>query len=157
MLARALVCLLSSDPALATCDRHVYRGLSAHRAMPEASLRRAGGLALMRCCMVEKRVELSGRLVFVPLGADLSLVEEALRALLDLPTEVDRNRREFCQSREDLTTGGWPLARSPYRLETNRPGVFAVGDVRGGNIKRVASAVVEGSIAVAFVHQVLHQ
>jgi thioredoxin reductase (NADPH) len=59
-------------------------------------------------------------------------------------------------SPEDLTTGGWPLARSPYLLETNRPGVFAVGDVRGGNIKRVASAVGEGSIAVAFVHQVLH-
>jgi thioredoxin reductase (NADPH) len=60
-------------------------------------------------------------------------------------------------SPEDLTTAGWPLARSPYLLETNRPGVFAVGDVRGGNIKRVASAVGEGSIAVAFVHQVLRQ
>jgi len=60
-------------------------------------------------------------------------------------------------SPEDLTTGGWALARSPYLLETNRPGVFAVGDVRSGNIKRVASAVGEGSIAVAFVHQVLHQ
>jgi thioredoxin reductase (NADPH) len=60
-------------------------------------------------------------------------------------------------SPEDLTMARWPLARSPYLLETNRPGVFAVGDVRGGNIKRVASAVGEGSIAVAFVHQVLHQ
>ena len=60
-------------------------------------------------------------------------------------------------SPEELTAAGWPLARPPYLLETNRPGVFAVGDVRGGNIKRVASAVGEGSIAVAFVHQVLHQ
>ncbi len=60
-------------------------------------------------------------------------------------------------SPEELTTAGWPLARPPYLLETNRPGVFAVGDVRGGNIKRVASAVGEGSIAMAFVHQVLHQ
>jgi thioredoxin reductase (NADPH) len=60
-------------------------------------------------------------------------------------------------SPEDLTTAAWPLVRPPYLLETNRPGVFAVGDVRGGNIKRVASAVGEGSIAVAFVHQVLHQ
>jgi thioredoxin reductase (NADPH) len=42
-------------------------------------------------------------------------------------------------------------------LETSLPGVFAVGDVRAGNIKRVASAVGEGSISVAFVHQVLHQ
>jgi thioredoxin reductase (NADPH) len=48
-----------------------------------------------------------------------------------------------------------PHARSPYLLETNRPGIFAVGDVRGGNVKRVASAVGEGSIAVALVHQVL--
>jgi thioredoxin reductase (NADPH) len=60
-------------------------------------------------------------------------------------------------STENLTTAAWPLARTPYLLETNRPGVFAVGDVRGGNIKRVASAVGEGSIAVAFVHQVLRQ
>jgi thioredoxin reductase (NADPH) len=56
---------------------------------------------------------------------------------------------------EDLEAARWPLARSPYLLETSRPAVFAVGDVRGGNIKRVASAVGEGSIAVAFVHQVL--
>jgi thioredoxin reductase (NADPH) len=58
---------------------------------------------------------------------------------------------------EDLSAAAWPLARAPYLLETSRPGVFAVGDVRGGNIKRVASAVGEGSIAVAFVHQVLRQ
>ena len=60
-------------------------------------------------------------------------------------------------SREDLAAAQWPLARAPYLLETTLPGVFAVGDVRGGNIKRVASAVGEGSIAVAFVHQVLHE
>jgi thioredoxin reductase (NADPH) len=60
-------------------------------------------------------------------------------------------------SREDLAEAGWPLTRPPYLLETSRPGVFAVGDVRGGNIKRVASAVGEGSIAIAFVHQVLHE
>ncbi len=60
-------------------------------------------------------------------------------------------------SQNDLALAGWPLTRPPYLLETSRPGVFAVGDVRGGNIKRVASAVGEGSIAVAFVHQVLQQ
>jgi thioredoxin reductase (NADPH) len=58
---------------------------------------------------------------------------------------------------EDLQTARWPLARPPHLLETSLPGVFAVGDVRGGNIKRVASAVGEGSIAVAFVHQVLRE
>ena len=60
-------------------------------------------------------------------------------------------------SQGDLAAAGWPLTRAPYLLETSRPGVFAVGDVRGGNIKRVASAVGEGSIAVAFVHQALQQ
>ena len=58
-------------------------------------------------------------------------------------------------SKEDLERAKWPLARPPYLLETSLPGVFAVGDVRGGNVKRVASAVGEGSIAVSFVHQVL--
>jgi thioredoxin reductase (NADPH) len=58
-------------------------------------------------------------------------------------------------SQDDLTAARWPLRRPPYLLETSRPGVFAVGDVRGGNIKRVASAVGEGAIAVALVHQVL--
>jgi thioredoxin reductase (NADPH) len=58
-------------------------------------------------------------------------------------------------SREELSAAKWPLAREPYLLETSRPGVFAVGDVRCGNIKRVASAVGEGSIAVSFVHRVL--
>jgi thioredoxin reductase (NADPH) len=58
---------------------------------------------------------------------------------------------------EDLATARWPLARPPHLLETSLPGVFAVGDVRRGNIKRVASAVGEGSIAITFVHQVLQE
>jgi len=60
-------------------------------------------------------------------------------------------------SQEDLAAAHWPLARAPHLLETSLPGVFAVGDVRGGNIKRVASAVGEGSIAISFVHQALHE
>ncbi len=60
-------------------------------------------------------------------------------------------------SRDDLAGASWPLARAPHLLETSVPGVFAVGDVRGGNVKRVASAVGEGSIAVSFVHQVLRE
>jgi thioredoxin reductase (NADPH) len=60
-------------------------------------------------------------------------------------------------TQEDLDAARWPLARAPHLLETSLPGVFAVGDVRCGSLKRVASAVGEGSIAVAFVHQVLHE
>jgi thioredoxin reductase (NADPH) len=55
----------------------------------------------------------------------------------------------------DLAAARWPLARPPYLLETSLPGVFAVGDVREGSVKRVASAVGEGSIAISFVHQAL--
>ena len=60
-------------------------------------------------------------------------------------------------SQDDLAAAHWPLVRAPHLLETSLPGVFAVGDVRGGNIKRVASAVGEGSIAISFVHQVLSE
>jgi thioredoxin reductase (NADPH) len=60
-------------------------------------------------------------------------------------------------SQEDLAAAHWPLARAPHLLETSLPGVFAVGDVRGGNIKRVASAVGEGSIAISFVHRALQE
>jgi thioredoxin reductase (NADPH) len=60
-------------------------------------------------------------------------------------------------SPENLRASGWPITRQPFLLETSLPGVFAVGDVRGGSIKRVASAVGEGSIAISFVHQVLQE
>jgi len=60
-------------------------------------------------------------------------------------------------SSEELTSARWPLTRRPYLLETSLPGIFAAGDVRGGNLKRVASAVGEGSIAISFVHQLLRE
>jgi thioredoxin reductase (NADPH) len=75
---------------------------------------------------------------------------------------VVRDARGFIKTGPDLTqeelgTAHWPPGRSPHLLETSLPGVFAVGDVRAGSIKRVASAVGEGSIAIAFVHQVLQE
>jgi thioredoxin reductase (NADPH) len=60
-------------------------------------------------------------------------------------------------SQDELLEARWPLTRRPYLLETNLPRVFAAGDVRAGNVKRVASAVGEGSIAISFVHQVLKE
>ncbi|MGZ4787616.1 MAG: FAD-dependent oxidoreductase [Terriglobales bacterium] len=60
-------------------------------------------------------------------------------------------------SAEDLAQAKWPLSRPPHLLETSLPGVFAVGDVRSGNVKRVASAVGEGSISVHLVHRVLQE
>jgi thioredoxin reductase (NADPH) len=53
--------------------------------------------------------------------------------------------------------GRWSVARQPYPFETNLPGIFAVGDVRSGSIKRVASAVGEGSVAISYIHKVLQE
>jgi thioredoxin reductase (NADPH) len=60
-------------------------------------------------------------------------------------------------SQEELSGARWPLARSPFLLETSLPGVFAVGDVRAGSIKRVASAVGEGSVCIQLVHKALSE
>jgi len=73
---------------------------------------------------------------------------------------IERDERGFILtgpdfSREDRRPKGWTLDRDPTLLETNVPGVFAVGDVRHGSVKRVASGVGEGSIAVQFIHQYL--
>jgi thioredoxin reductase (NADPH) len=73
---------------------------------------------------------------------------------------VERDERGFIPTGPDLRREGkrprgWPLERDPYLLETNVPGIFAVGDVRKGSVKRVASGVGEGSVAISFVHQYL--
>jgi thioredoxin reductase (NADPH) len=73
---------------------------------------------------------------------------------------VERDERGFLLTGPDLMREGqrpkgWPLDRDPYLLETNVPGLFAVGDVRHGSVKRVASGVGEGSVAVQFIHQYL--
>jgi thioredoxin reductase (NADPH) len=86
------------------------------------------------------------RHVFVMTGADPNT--EWLQGCLDL----DANG--FIKTGADVSDG-WPLRRAPYFLESSLPGVFAVGDIRAGSIKRVASAVGEGSMAVQLVHKVL--
>jgi thioredoxin reductase (NADPH) len=71
---------------------------------------------------------------------------------------VALDEKGFVKTGDDLghaDLGDWPLARTPYLLETNIPAVFAVGDVRAGSVKRVASAVGEGSICVQLVHRAL--
>jgi thioredoxin reductase (NADPH) len=68
---------------------------------------------------------------------------------------VARDARGFILAGLDVKDDGWPLQRDPFPLETSVPGVFVAGDVRARSIKRVASAVGEGSMAVALVHQYL--
>jgi thioredoxin reductase (NADPH) len=71
-----------------------------------------------------------------------------------LPAEIALDRRGYVLTGAAVTAaGGWELDRDPYLLETSVPGIFAVGDVRSGPVKRVAAAVGEGSMAIAFVHQ----
>ena len=72
-----------------------------------------------------------------------------------LPEEICCDKGFVKTGRGVADAGGWRLPREPYLLETGRPGVFAAGDVRGGSVKRVASAVGEGSMAVQFIHQFL--
>ena len=67
---------------------------------------------------------------------------------------VERDKRGFLRTGPDISDGlPWPLERDRFLLETNVPGIFAVGDVRHGSVKRVASGVGEGSICVQFVHR----
>ena len=73
-----------------------------------------------------------------------------------LPPEIERDENGFIRTGPDLAhSSSWPLVRPPYFLETSCPGVFAAGDVRANSIKRVASAVGEGSMTIHFVHQYL--
>jgi thioredoxin reductase (NADPH) len=76
-----------------------------------------------------------------------------------LPEAIRRDRWGFVLTGADLLgdgpPAGWPLDRPPMLFETGMPGVFAVGDVRHGSIKRVASAVGEGSVAIRLVHEYL--
>jgi len=70
-----------------------------------------------------------------------------------LPPEIDRDEQGFLLTGKDVRDGrSWPLARRPFLLETSMPGVLAAGDVRFGSVKRVASAVGEGSVAIQLLH-----
>jgi thioredoxin reductase (NADPH) len=73
-----------------------------------------------------------------------------------LPSEIEKDEKHFVRTGIELgDSRHWTLKRQPFLLETSRPGVFAAGDVRSGSVKRVASAVGEGSMAVQFVHEYL--
>jgi len=70
-----------------------------------------------------------------------------------LPQTLERDDKGYICTGRDLT--GWSLDREPFPLETSLPGIFCAGDVRHGSIKRVASAVGEGSMSIAFIHEYL--
>jgi thioredoxin reductase (NADPH) len=75
-----------------------------------------------------------------------------------LPPEIEKDSKAFVQTGPSLKNSSrWNARREPFLLETSRPGVFAAGDVRANSVKRVASAVGEGAMAVQFVHQYLKE
>jgi thioredoxin reductase (NADPH) len=90
------------------------------------------------------------------LGADACFVFIGASPRTDwLEGVVARDERGFILAGQDVPADGWPLKRDPYLLETSVPGVFVAGDVRARSVKRVASAVGEGSMAVSLIHQYL--
>src|SRR5215210_1953595 len=94
------------------------------------------------------RLESGGLFIFIGADAETSW----------LPPEIALDRRGYVLTGSDVRDAGrWELDRDPYLLETSVPGIFASGDVRLGPVKRVAAAVGEGSMAIAFVHQYLKE
>lgn len=156
--ARSVTLVVRGDGLAASMSHYLIEQL---RAKPNIRLRvRAevsgveGGQALEAVTITSRDTgetvrEASGGL-FVFIGAD---------AETDwLPAAVIRNDRGYVLTGDDVVRSGhWPLGRDPYLLETSTPGIFACGDVRLAPVKRVAAAVGEGSMAIAFVHQFLAQ
>ena len=113
-----------------------------------------GGLSLEaidvhdRASGATTRLDSGGLFIFIGADAETSW----------LPPEIALDRHGYVLTGSDVRAAGrWELDRDPYLLETSVPGIFASGDVRYGPVKRVAAAVGEGSMAIAFVHQYLKE
>ena len=116
-----------------------------------------GGTDCLESLTLQDRV--SGTTETVPATAVFVLIGAEPRTRW-LPDGIERDRGGFVVTGTDLLVGGrppesWPLRRLPMLLESSLPGVFAVGDVRRGSVKRVAAAVGEGSIAIRLIHDYL--
>jgi thioredoxin reductase (NADPH) len=146
----------------------LVRGDALERSMSHYLIERIGGLANVdvrtqsEAMAAEgedghlKRLRVRGPDGEEELGADACFVFIGASPRTDwLEGIVSRDQRGFILAGPDVRDDGWPLKRDPYLLETSVPGVFVAGDVRARSIKRVASAVGEGSMAVSLVHQYL--
>ena len=130
---------------------------------PNIAVRRGavvtGGAGTGRLESLTIQDQRSGMAETVPAAAVFVLIGAEPRTQW-LPDDIQRDRWGFVVTGTDLMAGGhppegWPLQRPPMLLESSLPGVFAVGDVRCGSVKRVASAVGEGSVAIRLIHDYL--
>jgi thioredoxin reductase (NADPH) len=138
-MSQYLVDQLATRPNIDVCFRAEVVAAHGEDSLEAIEVTTAGG---------DGPVRLSSAGLFIFIGAD---AETAW-----LPPEIALDSRGYVLTGTEVRAGGtWPLERDPYLLETSVPGIFACGDVRSGPVKRVASAVGEGSMAIAFVHQYL--
>jgi thioredoxin reductase (NADPH) len=154
--ARSVTILCRGDGLGKSMSRYLVDQLASRsnvRVLPHTELMAAhGDLSLgaidVRSNTTGDTARLESGAMFIFIGAD---AETAW-----LPPEIALDRLGYVLTGSDLRAEGrWELDRDPYLLETSVPGIFACGDVRFGPVKRVAAAVGEGSMAIAFVHQYL--
>jgi len=142
-MSRYLISRIEAHPAIELHTRTEIVGLEGNGHLEQIAWRTGRGGAVQKQQI---------RHVFTMTGAEPSTKWLAGCLALDAKGFI---KTGAALTADDLATAKWPLGRPPYLLETSLPGVLAVGDVRSGSTKRVASAVGEGSIAVATVHQIL--
>jgi thioredoxin reductase (NADPH) len=146
----------------------LVRGQSLNASMSHYLVERLAGLRNVEVRIQTQAVAAEGdghlqRLrVRGPDGAESTLDADACFVFIGASPRTDwlsgvvaRDERGFILAGPDVPRDGWPLKREPYVLETSVPGVFVAGDVRARSVKRVASAVGEGSMAVSLIHQYL--
>ena len=156
--ARSVTLLCRGESLEKSMSRYLIDQIERHaniRSRPHAEVVAAHGEGSLEAIDVRdaetgtvERIASSGLYVFI--GADAETHW--------LPPQIALDRRGYVLTGSDVTaTGRWELDRDPYLLETSVPGIFACGDVRFGPVKRVAAAVGEGSMAIAFVHEYLRE